>query len=200
MERGRNEGVKLAPIDQLVEHFSGEPSSLPCIWQSNCADEFVSIDARGFVGQCDCWVTSYPEYFFGNIFESDSLSELLRNSPARKEFIKRPAVVIEQGCIECDYLSLCHGGCPVRTYTMSKTMMQKDPYCELYKSLFRHTENAAAGRIEAYSLGDGESVRASRSRSASRTDAASSPKPVTRNNPTLVQIQGLKRRPVTESL
>jgi uncharacterized protein len=144
IDRGRDTGVKLGPIDQLVEHFSGEPSCLPCIWQTNCADEFISIDARGFVAQCDCWVTSYPEYFFGNIFESDSLAELLKNSPARKQFLDRPAAILDQGCIECDYLSLCHGGCPVRTYTFRNTLFEKDPYCQLYKNLFRHTEELAA--------------------------------------------------------
>jgi uncharacterized protein len=144
VERGRAEGVKLGPIDQLVAHFSGEPSCLPCIWQSNCADEFISIDARGFVAQCDCWVTSYPEYFFGNIFEHDTLSGLLKNSTARREFVARPAAIVDKDCIECDYLSLCHGGCPVRTYTMRHTLLEKDPYCQLYKSLFRHTETVAA--------------------------------------------------------
>ena len=144
IERGYREGVKLGPIDQLVAHFSGEQSCLPCIWQSNCVDEFIAIDARGFVAQCDCWVTSYPEYFFGNIFEWDSLSELLKNSPARKEFVERPQAIIDQDCIECDYLSMCHGGCPVRTYTIKHTLLEKDPYCHLYKSLFRHTEGVAA--------------------------------------------------------
>lgn len=144
VERGYHEGVKLGPIDQLVAHFSGEQSCLPCIWQSNCVDEFISIDARGFVAQCDCWVTSYPEYFFGNIFEWDSLAELLKNSPARKEFVERPLAIIDQDCIECDYLSMCHGGCPVRTYTIKHTLLEKDPYCYLYKSLFRHTETVAA--------------------------------------------------------
>lgn len=144
IERGLHEGVKLGPVDQLIAHFSGEGGCLPCIWQANCADEFISIDARGFVAQCDCWVTSYPEYYFGNIFECDTLSGLLQNSPARKQFIERPQVIMDQGCIECDYLSLCHGGCPVRTYTMRHTLFEKDPYCHLYKSLFRHTEDAAA--------------------------------------------------------
>jgi radical SAM protein with 4Fe4S-binding SPASM domain len=143
VERGRDMGVKLGPIDQLIEYFSGEPSCLPCIWQTNCADEFISIDARGFVAQCDCWVTSYPEYFFGNIFE-ESLGALLKNSPARKQFLQRPAAILDQGCIECDYLSLCHGGCPVRTYTIRHTLFEKDPYCQLYKSLFRHAEELAA--------------------------------------------------------
>ncbi len=148
VERGMNNGVKIGPVDQLVAHFAGEPSCLPCIWQANCADEFISIDARGFVAQCDCWVTSYPEYFFGNIFESGSLSDLLKNSPARKEFLDRPAAIIDQDCIECDYLSLCHGGCPVRTYTFRDTMLEKDPYCELYKTLFSHTESVAARLFE----------------------------------------------------
>jgi radical SAM protein with 4Fe4S-binding SPASM domain len=89
-------------------------------------------------------VTSYPEYFFGNIFEHESLAELLKNSPARQEFIARPPAIIDQGCIECEYLSICHGGCPVRTYTKKRTLMEKDPYCALYKALFGHAERAAA--------------------------------------------------------
>ena len=148
LERGYYNGVNLNPIDELVKHFSNDPSCLPCIWQSNCTDEFISIDARGYVAQCDCWVTSYPEYFFGNIFEHESLAELLEKSPARQEFLARPAAIIEQGCIECDYLSICHGGCPVRTYTKKQSLLEKDPYCFLYKALFRHTERAAAHLAE----------------------------------------------------
>jgi hypothetical protein len=53
-------------------------------------------------------------------------------------------VNIQQDCLECDYLSICHGGCPVRTYTFSGTLFEKDPFCHLYKSLFRHVEDVAA--------------------------------------------------------
>ena len=154
VERGRDKGVSVGPVDQLVARFSDEDSSLPCIWQANCADEFIAIDARGYVAQCDCWVTSYPEYFFGNIFEWDSLSELLKNSPARKEFLQRPVSIIDQSCIECDYLSMCHGGCPVRTYTYRKTLQEKDPYCSFYKSLFSHTESVASGLASRETLRD----------------------------------------------
>lgn len=145
IERGYGKGITFSPVDQIVARFANEPSSLPCIWQSNCADEFIAIDARGFVAQCDCWVTSYPEYFFGNIFESDSLSDLLAKSPARKEFLDRPLAIIDKECIECDFLSMCHGGCPVRTYTYKKTLNEKDPFCSFYKQLFRHTECVARG-------------------------------------------------------
>lgn len=143
VERGYGKGVNVGPIDQLVARYAGESSTLPCIWQSNCADEFIAIDARGFVAQCDCWVTSYPEYFFGNIFESDSLADLLAKSPARQEFLDRPLAIIDQDCINCEYLSNCHGGCPVRTYTIKKTLAVKDPYCSFYKTLFGHTQAVA---------------------------------------------------------
>jgi len=144
IERGYRQGVKLGPVDELIKQFTDGTGCLPCIWQNNCADEFVSIDARGYVAQCDCWVTSYPEYFFGNIFECDNFSDLLKNSPARKQFLDRPLATIQQGCLECDYLSVCHSGCPVRTYTFRGTIFEKDPYCHLYKSLFGHVEEVAA--------------------------------------------------------
>lgn len=144
LERGYNEGVKLGPIDELVKTFTSGNGCLPCIWQANCADEFISIDARGFVAQCDCWVTSYPEYFFGNIYESESLGRMLAESSARRKFVERPAAIIPHDCIECDYLSMCHGGCPVRTYTFSGTMFEKDPYCKVYLAIFRKAEEVAA--------------------------------------------------------
>src|SRR5262245_39690591 len=148
-ERGYHENVSVGPIDQLVKTFVDGSGCLPCIWQSNCADEFISIDARGFVAQCDCRVTSYPEYFFGNIFETDSLGRMLRESPARRKFVQRPLTIIPRDCIECDYLSLCHGGCPVRTYTFSGNMFEKDPYCHVYLAMFRKAEEVAA-KISGY--------------------------------------------------
>ncbi len=143
VDRGYHQGVKVGPVDELVKQFIDGTGCLPCIWQKNCADEFISIDARGYVAQCDCWVTSYPEYFFGNIFECDNFTEMLKNSPARKRFLERPVVTIQQDCLECDYLSICHSGCPVRTYTFKGTLFEKDPYCHLYKSLFKHVEDVA---------------------------------------------------------
>jgi len=142
-ERGYANGVKLGPIEELLNHFLGRPASLPCIWQQNCADEFVSIDARGYVAQCDCWVTSYPEYRFGNIFGARSFSGLMK-SKARERFLARPEALIEhETCARCDYLSLCHGGCPVRAYSITGEFFVKDPYCEVYKALFSRMESLA---------------------------------------------------------
>lgn len=124
-----------------ADHFIGRPARLPCIWKENCSNQFISVDAKGSVAQCDSWVTSYPEYFFGNIFREPDLSRMLKTSGARRDFVERPKHLVEnEDCLSCRYLSICHGGCPVRTYSARGTIMTKDPYCEVYKVVFARAE------------------------------------------------------------
>ena len=46
-----------------------------------------------------------------------------------------------EDCLQCRFLSICHGGCPVRTYSALGTMLAKDPYCEVYKAVFGRAEH-----------------------------------------------------------
>ena len=145
MARGYAEGVRIGPFDQLLAYFLDEPHLLPCIWQRNCVDHFICIHPEGHLAQCDCWVASYPEYRFGNIFESGSLSAILGESSARKRFLDRPADIIQnQDCIDCDFLGICHGGCPIRAYSFRGNLYDKDPYCPTYLEVFRHMNSVAA--------------------------------------------------------
>jgi uncharacterized protein len=145
MDRGLAHGVRLGPFDRLLNAFVNGNKDLLCIWRDNCVNDFICIDPKGHVAQCDCWVASYPEFRFGNLFETDSLSDLLRSSAARGSLRSRPGVLIQtEDCLECDYLSLCHGGCPVRAYTVHGDLFRKDPYCRLYQSLFRTIQEMAA--------------------------------------------------------
>ncbi len=143
LERGYAHGVKIGPFDALLDYFSHRHAVLPCIWGDNCVDRLIAIDARGYMAQCDCWVTSYPDYRFGNIFSDQSLAELLQTSTARRQFTERPIRLVQRDCIDCDYLSLCHGGCPIRTYSFHGTLFEIDPYCGLYKGLFKQLEESA---------------------------------------------------------
>lgn len=144
MERGVQGGVRVGPFDKLLDYFVRGGRNLLCIWRDNCANDFVCIDPQGWVAQCDCWVASYPEFHFGNLFDDGSLTDLLDKSEARRRLQARPGVLIRhEGCLDCHYLTLCHGGCPVRAYTIHGDIFRKDPYCELYLSLFRHMEMLA---------------------------------------------------------
>jgi len=144
LERGYYNGVKIGPFNELIDYFNSGSGCLPCIWGENCSNEFISIDARGHVAQCDCWVASYPDYRYGNLFEYDRLSELLKSSPVRRRFNERPIALMQRDCIDCTYLALCHGGCPVRAYTALGELFEKDPYCGFYRALFNHLESVAA--------------------------------------------------------
>ena len=144
VDRGFGKGVQVGPFDRLREYFVHGHKNLLCIWQDNCANEFVCIDPQGHISQCDCWAASYPEFRFGNIFDSDGLSTTLRSSEARRQLRERPGVVIQcEECIECRYLGICHGGCPVRAYTVHGDLNRKDPYCSVYMVLFEGMENLA---------------------------------------------------------
>jgi radical SAM protein with 4Fe4S-binding SPASM domain len=150
-DRGLAHGVRLGPFDKLLEAFTSGNRDLLCIWRHNCVNDFVCIDPRGHVAQCDCWVVGYPECRFGNLFESDTLSALLRESAARRSLQSRPGVLIQtEDCLECDYLGFCHGGCPVRAYTVHGSLFKKDPYCGLYKSLFQKLREVPASAPRAY--------------------------------------------------
>jgi uncharacterized protein len=143
IEEGYQRGVSLGPFNRLLNYFLYDAEALPCIWHSNCTDGFLCIDPRGYVSQCDCWVASYQEFWFGNIFDALSVSEIMK-SDARKRIRERPARLIENGeCINCDYLTLCHGGCAIRTFSTKGTLIATDPYCETYKALFAHIQEKA---------------------------------------------------------
>ena len=145
MEHGFQRGVRVGPINQLLDYFVYGKQNLLCIWRDNCVNEFVCVDPQGYVAQCDCWVTGYPESRFGNIFDAGSLSDLLRNSEARRRLQTRPGeLILKEDCLDCAYLTICHGGCPVRAYSVHGDLFRKDPYCQLYKGLFQNMEAMAA--------------------------------------------------------
>ncbi|MBK5967229.1 MULTISPECIES: radical SAM/SPASM domain-containing protein [Thiorhodovibrio] len=144
LARGPDDDTRVGPFDELLAYFRDQPSLRPCIWTDDCARHMLCIDARGHVAQCDCWVSSYPDWRFGNLFEAASLTALLAANPVRERFHQRPAQLLAGDCLDCDFLALCHGGCPVRAYSVHGRLGEKDPHCDLYRALFAHLAAAAA--------------------------------------------------------
>jgi radical SAM protein with 4Fe4S-binding SPASM domain len=88
--------------------------------------------AEGTVAQCDCWVTSlvelsYPNTFLTTCFSRTRLTRMLKISRARRDFVERPKrLVSDDDCLFCRFLSICHAGCPVRTYSALGTMHETE--------------------------------------------------------------------------
>jgi uncharacterized protein len=134
--------IRINPFCELIDAFSlaPRPSRLNCIWSGNCADTFFSIGPDGSVGLCDCWVTSLPEFTFGNL-QTQSMAEIA-NSAIRKRMQKRIEHVLGSDCADCPFLGICFGGCIIRTYGKYGVVEHKDPYCPAYYALF--------SRVQAY--------------------------------------------------
>jgi uncharacterized protein len=143
MLKGRPEGVSITPFDELIHYFRSGENRLSCSFRENCANTFIGIDPKGNVGQCEGFVASYPEYVFGNILKREDLADIM-NGPERKQLLQRPLRLMEgEDCSECQYLTLCHGGCPLRAYATTGSIFSKEPNCKSQKALFGLAKNAA---------------------------------------------------------
>lgn len=145
MRERRCEGheVSLSPFDQLIHYFRTGESRLSCGWGKNCAHSFIGIDPKGNVSQCEGFVASYPEFVFGNLLTCRDMADIM-DGPIRKQFLERPVRLMEQeDCAECEYLPVCHGGCPVHAYSTTGNLFTKAPNCQSNKTLFSLARNAA---------------------------------------------------------
>jgi len=143
MREGKPKGVSISPFDQLIHYFRTRENRLSCMWAENCAHIFIGIGPQGNVSQCECFVAGYPEYIFGNILACEDLADIM-NGPVRRQFLQRPVRLMEEeDCAECEFLTLCHGGCPVRAYSATGNLFAKDPNCQSTKTLCKLARNAA---------------------------------------------------------
>ena len=126
-----------------MDYYRTGKSRVSCIWAKNCPQTFLGVDPKGNAGQCHCWVASYPDYVFGNILTCLDMADIM-NSPVRQQLLDRPMRLMEEeDCAECEFLAICHGGCPIRAYSATGSLFTKDPYCESSRTLFRLARDAA---------------------------------------------------------
>jgi uncharacterized protein len=143
MRKGRPEGISIAPFGELIHYFRTGENSLSCCFRENCSDTFIGISPKGDVAQCEGFAASYPEYVFGNILTCEDMAHMM-NGPIRKQFLDRPIRLLEQeDCWECEFLALCHGGCPVHAYGTTGSIFRKEPNCKSHKTLFSLARNGA---------------------------------------------------------
>jgi uncharacterized protein len=143
MRTGRPQEISISPFDQLIHYFRSGENSLSCSFRENCADTFIGIDPKGNVSQCEGFTASYPEYVFGNILTCENMADIM-DGPIRKHLLERPMLIMEkEDCSECEYLAICHGGCPVHAYGTTRDLFAKDPDCQSRKTLFKLARNAA---------------------------------------------------------
>lgn len=118
-------------FEWALNAWLGEPSPV-CIFARQCG-RAVALEHNGDVYACDHYV--YPEYRRGNIL-SDNLGRMVERSVA-SGFGPHKEKTLPQGCLECDVLKACWGGCPKHRFTKNARGESGLHYlCSGYKKFF----------------------------------------------------------------
>ncbi len=106
-----------------------------CIFAEHCGSAFA-LESNGDIYQCDHYV--YPEFTRGNIHHT-RLKDI-NTSEENKRFALNKAQSLSSDCQQCDYRSLCHGGCPKQRFSLSSARKPEQHYlCQAYKQFFAYS-------------------------------------------------------------
>jgi len=101
-----------------------------CCFAERCANAYV-LEFNGDLYACDHFV--YPQWRIGNIMDRP-LAELVADE--KVEQFARLKTDLPGACRECEYLPLCHGGCPKHHVPIGTNPTRENYFCPAYKSFF----------------------------------------------------------------
>ncbi|WP_272673700.1 anaerobic sulfatase maturase [Providencia sp. PROV031] len=115
--------IFIRQFESFISCFLGNGHS-SCIFQPVCHDNFV-IESNGDIYECDHFV--YPDFKITNIDE-----DIENISTPKLSFEKAN---LSKECLECDYKSICNGGCPKHRINKA-TNANISYFCHGYKKMF----------------------------------------------------------------
>jgi len=142
VRHGRDEQIHLKPFGLLEDilRLGNSARRGLCIFSKNCSDFSIAVAPDGSVALCDSFFGSEEFDSFGNLFETPLLE--IHAGSARAQMRIECAKQLRLDCMDCRYISLCHGGCVVRSHRRPEGPYFH--YCETYEILFSAIEGALA--------------------------------------------------------
>jgi uncharacterized protein len=119
-------------FDNILSIYLNQEAEL-CIQRQTCPKTLI-LEQNGDAYPCDFYM--HDDFKLGNIGQ-DSLIDILA-SPKYHDFLKlKPA--LPEKCKSCEYLKLCHGGCPRnRDWSQADNTVNPDYFCKSYMKVYAH--------------------------------------------------------------
>lgn len=130
-----NPNLSVREFDNILSVYANHGAEL-CVHRDSCPKTMI-LEQNGDAYPCDFFIHS--DWKLGNV-GSHSLDELLSSS-IYDEFLKmKPS--LPEACKSCQWLHLCHGGCPRnRTWHKTEAAVDVDYFCQSYKQIYSYTHN-----------------------------------------------------------
>lgn len=127
--------ISIRFFDNMLSVYVNQEAEL-CVHRKTCPKTLV-LEQNGDAYPCDFFISD--DYKLGNV-GIDTLEDILGNYVYGQFLSKKPT--LPEKCHSCDFLSLCHGGCP-RNRAWSATSDEVDPdyFCESYLQVYRYADN-----------------------------------------------------------
>lgn len=120
-------------FDNILSAYLHQEAEL-CIHRQTCPKTLI-LEQNGDAYPCDFYIND--DYKLGNVGQ-DSLLDIL-NSPKYDDFLGLKPSLPEK-CKSCEFLKLCHGGCPRnRAWNQADETVNPDYFCESYMQVYKHS-------------------------------------------------------------
>ncbi len=126
-------------FDNMLSTYMNFTPSL-CVHQKTCPQTLI-LERNGDAYPCDFYISE--DYRLGNV-GTDNLGDILGNYVYQRFLDKKPQLPAK--CMDCEFLKLCHGGCPRnRRWDMPDGGVDVDYFCEGYLKIYRHASTKLEG-------------------------------------------------------
>lgn len=126
--------IRIEPFHTIIGNFL-DNQVWGCDYHGQCLRSIISINPNGDIYPCGRFA-SESEFKLGNISECSSLEQVF-SGELYKSLCQRDASTIA-GCQDCQFGSICNGGCMVTGYMARGDIFDKDYYCVGRKKIFHH--------------------------------------------------------------
>lgn len=117
----------IGPFSPLVDTIINKKTSLGCVESGNCTNVHMNISPEGNASQCGR-SSDWGLLDYGNIADRP-FDEILFDKQ-RDVMKERLEVLQKNDCKGCRFWTICHGGCPLDSWSGNKDFMHKSEWCE----------------------------------------------------------------------
>lgn len=128
----RERHPEVGPFSLLVRNLLEGVRQLPCRDSGRCAYLYVNVAPDGRLSHCNR-TAECRQLDYGHLRDR-TLAQVLAD-PRRRPLLERNRVLFEGECRGCRFWPICHGGCPMDSWTRTGSLMHRTTFCEAKRGL-----------------------------------------------------------------